>query len=384
MTFYGRPEGVPYWRLSGFYFLFFITIGIFLPYWPLYLESIGLDVVQIGILSAIVVFTKIFAAYFWGWVVDHTSRRMQVIRIASLLAAVTFAAALPLQGFWPLLLVLLVFSVFWSATLPQMDAATLTHLGESTHGYAGIRLWGSIGFIFSVWSLGLALEYISISRVPLLILASLVIVWLASLAVPQETSERYDGNIAGLKYILASREVMAFFGICFLMLASHGPYYTFYSIYLEDHGYSKSVTGELWALGVIAEVFVFLCMRRLLGMFRLKILLVSSLLFATLRWLLIGFLVDSMVWLLVAQVLHAATFGLYHAVAIQYVHRFFKGRLQGRGQALYSSASFGAGMAVGSLFSGYIWSSAGAGICFAVASGLSFLATLIACYWIRD
>lgn len=379
-----HPPGIPYWRLSGFYFLFFITIGIFLPYWPLYLESIGLGVVQIGILSAIVVGTEIFAAYFWGWVVDYTSRRTQVIRIVTLFAAVTFAAALPIQGFGPLVLILFLFSFFWSAALPQMDAATLTHLGEGSHGYAGIRLWGSIGFIFSVWSIGLALEYTGVSRVPLLILASLIIVWLASLAVPRETPERHDGNIDGLKQILASREVMAFFGICFLMLASHGPYYTFYSIYLEDHGYSKSVTGELWALGVIAEVVVFMFMRRLLAVFRLKILLISSLILATLRWLLIGLLVDSLVWLLVAQVLHAATFGLYHAVAIQYVHRFFRGRFQGRGQALYSSASFGAGMAVGSLFSGYIWNSAGASVCFAVASGLSFLATLIAWYWIRD
>ena len=283
-----------------------------------------------------------------------------------------------------LALILLLFSFFWSAALPQMEAATLTHLGESTHAYPGIRLWGSIGFIIAVWSLGLVFEYVSITRVPLLILVSLIVVWLASLAVPRETPEPYAGNGAGLKYILGSREVLAFFGICFLMLASHGPYYTFYSIYLEDHGYSKAVIGEMWALGVIAEVLVFMFMRRLLGMFRLKTLLISSLLFAAVRWLLIGLLVENMAWLIFAQVLHAATFGLYHAVAIQYVHKFFKGRIQGRGQALYSSASFGAGMAAGSLFSGYIWNSAGAGVCFAVASGLSFLATLIAWYRIRS
>ena len=383
MTFYGRPEGVPYWRLSGFYFLFFITVGIFLPYWPLYLESIGLDAKQIGILAAIIVVTKIFAAYFWGWLVDHTARRMQVIRAASLLSAITFTAVLPVQGFWALALILLLFSFFWSAALPQIEAATLTHLGESTHAYAGIRLWGSIGFILTVWSLGLAFEYISISRVPWLILGSLLIVWLASLAVPHETPGRQDRTVTGLKYILRSREVMAFFSICFLMLASHGPYYTFYSIYLEDNGYSKTVIGEMWALGVVAEVVIFMFMRRLLGMFRLKILLMSTLLFAGLRWLLIGLLVDNMAWLIVAQVLHAATFGLYHVVAIQYVHMFFKGRLQGRGQALYSSTSFGAGMAVGSLASGYIWNSAGAGFCFTAAAGLSLLAFIIAWYRIR-
>ena len=384
MTLPKRPEGIPYWRFSGFYFLYFITVGIFLPYWPLYLESIGLDAKQIGILAAIIVVTKIFAAYLWGWVVDHTARRMQIIRTASLLSAVTFIAVLPVQDFRMLALILLLFSFFWSAALPQMEAATLSHLGESTQAYPGIRLWGSIGFIIAVWSLGLVFEYVSITRVPLLILVSLIVVWLASLAVPRETPEPYAGNGVGLKYILGSREVLAFFGICFLMLASHGPYYTFYSIYLEDHGYSKSVTGEMWALGVIAEVLIFIFMRRLLGMFELKTLLLSSLLFASLRWLLIGLLVENMAWMIFAQVLHAATFGLYHAVAIQYVHRFFKGRIQGRGQALYSSASFGAGMAAGSLFSGYIWNSAGAEVCFTAAAGLSLLAFIIAWYHIRS
>jgi len=383
MTFHGRPEGVPYWRLSGFYFLYFITVGIFLPYWPPYLAAIGLDAEKIGILSAIVVVTKIFAAYFWGWVVDHTSRRMQVIRIASLLTAVTFAAVIPVQDFRALAAILLLFSFFWSASLPQVEAATLSHLGESTHAYAVIRLWGSIGFILAVWSLGLALDYISIARVPLLILISLTVVWGASLAIPPELPVRHNGEVMGLKYILASREVMAFFTICFLMLASHGPYYTFYSIFLEDHGYSKSVIGELWALGVIAEVVVFLYMGRLLGKFRLKTLLISSLLLACLRWVLIGLLVEHLYWLLFAQLLHAATFGVYHAVALQYVHRFFKGRVQGRGQALYSSASFGAGMAVGSLYSGYLWNSAGAGVCFTVAAALSLLASIIAWYRIR-
>ena len=383
MTLHQRPEGVPYWRLSALYFLYFITVGIFLPYWPLYLESIGLDARQIGILAAIIVITKIFAAYFWGWVTDRTARRMRVIRTASLLSAVTFAVVLPVQDFLALAVILLLFSFFWSASLPQIEAATLSHLGDAALAYPGIRLWGSIGFIIAVWSLGLVFEFTSISRVPLLILVSLVVVWLASLAIPRETPEQHAGNVAGLKYILASREVMAFFVICFLMLASHGPYYTFYSIYLEDHGYSKSITGEMWALGVIAEVLIFLNMRRLFSIFRLKTLLMSSLALATMRWLLIGLLVENMAWLIFAQVLHSATYGLYHAVAIQYVHKFFKGRLQGRGQALYSSASFGAGMAAGSLFSGFIWDSAGAEVCFTTAAGLSLLACIIAWRRIR-
>lgn len=379
-----RHSGVPYWRLSGFYFLFFITVGVFLPYWPLYLEDIGFDAKAIGILSAIVVITKIFTAYLWGWAVDHTGRRMRIIQLASLLSAITFSGALFIQGFWGLVIILLLFSIFWSASLPQIEAATLTHLGESTHSYTIIRVWGSIGFIITVWLAGAAFEYIDIGNVPMILLVSMIVVWLMSLAIPELSIEHHDHESSSLKDILSRPHVFAFLLVCFLMLASHGPYYTFYSIYLKDNGYSSTFIGSMWAIGVCAEVFLFMTMRRLIQICGLRMLLLISLLLAMSRWLLIGFFVQSLVLLIIAQLFHAATFGVYHAVAIQYVHKFFKGRLQGRGQALYSSASFGAGMATGSLISGYAWDRAGALFCFEGAAVTALGAFIIAWLWIRE
>jgi MFS transporter, PPP family, 3-phenylpropionic acid transporter len=377
-------SGVPYWRLSGFYFLFFVTVGIFLPYWSLYLKSIGMDARHIGILSAILVFSKVFTSYFWGWIVDHTGRRIRVIQLASLFSVISFSAALFVQSFWGLAIILFVFSLFWSASLPQIEAATLTHLGDSSHAYTSIRVWGSVSFIITVWLLGVLFEYISIANVPSLILVSMVVVWLISLFIPEQISGEHDHDHENLRVILFRPQVLALFVVCFLMLASHGPYYTFYSIYLEDNGYSSTIIGQMWALGVIAEVVLFMMMRRLVGIFSLKNLMIASLLLAGLRWLLIGFFIDSLLLLIIAQLFHAATFGLYHAVAIQYIHKFFRGRLQGRGQALYSSVSFGAGMAIGSLVSGYVWDRAGAVDCFAGAALLALIAAVIASLWIND
>ncbi len=379
-----RVSGVPYWRLSGFYFLFFITVGIFLPYWPLYLQSIGLDAKAIGILSAIVVVTKIFVTYFWGWVVDHTGRRMQIIQLASLFSAITFSGALFIQGFWGLLIILLLFSIFWSASLPQIEAATLAHLGESTHAYTIIRVWGSIGFIITVWVAGVAFEFIDIGNVPVILLVSMIVVWLMGLAIPELSLEQHERESANLKEILLKPNVLALLVVCFLMLASHGPYYTFYSIYLEDNDYSHTFIGGMWAVGVIAEVCLFMMMHRLIQFCGLRILLLVSLILAMIRWLLIGLFVENLLLLIIAQLFHAATFGVYHAVAIQYIHKYFKGRLQGRGQALYSSASFGAGMAAGSLVTGYAWDRAGALICFEGAAATALFSFFIAWFWIKD
>jgi PPP family 3-phenylpropionic acid transporter len=140
----------------------------------------------------------------------------------------------------------------------------------------------------------------------------------------------------------------------------------------------------MWALGVIAEVVLFLFMHRLITMFGLRPLLIISLLLAGIRWYLIGYFVDDLFLLCVAQIFHAATFGIYHASAIQYIHKFFTGKLQGRGQGLYSSVSFGAGFALGSLLTGYAWDSLGATACFTVASVSAFVAMVIAWVWVRD
>lgn len=384
MTLYGRPEGVPYWRLSGFYFFVFVTVGILLPYWALYLKSIGMDSRQIGILSSIIVFSKIFITYFWGWIVDHTGKRIRVIQIASLLSAVSFIAAVFVRDFYALALTLFLFSLFWSAILPQIEAATLAHLGKATDAYTSIRVWGSIGFIAAVWLLGEVFDLVTIDFVPLFILVSIVIVWLVSIAIPEQPVPAYEHPHARIRSVLFTPQVIALLTVCFLMLLSHGPYYTFYSIYLEDHGYTRSFIGQMWALGVIAEVVLFLGMQYLFRSFSLKLLMLISLALAVLRWLLIGYFVDDKVVVILAQLLHAASFGSYHAVAILYIHRLFHGRLQGRGQALYSSISFGAGMALGSLLSGYAWDRLGAETCFTAAAAAAFLGLIIAACWLND
>ena len=170
---------------------------------------------------------------------------------------------------------------------------------------------------------------------------------------------------------------MAFFAAVFLMQMSHGPYYAFYSIYMEAQGYSKTLIGQLWALGVLAEVALFLVMPRLLERWGARRVLVWSLVLAGARWLLIGFFPRELPVLLLAQLLHAATFGTFHASAIHLVHHYFPGRLQGRGQALYASLSFGAGGALGSLGSGFAWETLGPTASFAVASGIALLGALV-------
>ena len=367
---------VPYWRLSSFYFFYFASLGALIPYWSLYLKSLGYNAQAIGVLMAIIPATKIFAPYLWGWVADHTRHPITFIRLANLLAVVTFTGVLVNSDFLWLAMVLFIFSFFWNSSLPLFEAMTLNHLGDDQHKYSVVRLWGSLGFIMMVVLLGEYYDITSIDRAPMVMVVLLAGILLASLIVPERLSGQHEDQVPIL-HVIRQPVVMAFLLVCFLMLVSHGPYYTFYSIYLENHGYSRGMIGLLWAIGVMAEVIVFLMMHRLLLNVDMRKLLLVSFVLTALRWLLIGIFVDNLSVLFFAQLFHAFSFGVFHAVSIALVHQFFTGRHQSRGQALYASLSFGAGGAVGSLLSGVLWDRIDPAWLFAIAALVASFAFLV-------
>jgi PPP family 3-phenylpropionic acid transporter len=91
----------------------------------------------------------------------------------------------------------------------------------------------------------------------------------------------------------------------------------------------------------------------------------------------IGWGADYLPVLLLAQGLHAATFGSFHAAAIGIVHQLFRGRHQARGQAIYGSLTYGVGGTVGALASGYAWEYLGAGVTFTLASAAALAGMLL-------
>ncbi|WP_018993987.1 MULTISPECIES: MFS transporter [unclassified Thioalkalivibrio] len=347
---------IPSARLSTVYFFYFASLGAFMPFWGPYLSEAGFSGSQIGELMAIVLATKIIAPNVWGWLADRAGAHMPITRWGAFGGVVAFAGVLLYTGYWWLAVVMAAFSFFWNAILPQFEATTMRTLGRDAHRYALVRLWGSVGFIVAVALLGWAFDQIDIAWLPWIVLGIFATLWLTTLWVREPVRDLdQDNNVPALVAVLKRPEVIALFVACFFMQASHGPYYAFFTLYLEEAGFSRAVAGQLWALGVAAEVVLFLLMPRLILRFGAWFLVSVALVLTTLRWGLLAAIPDSLPMLLFIQALHAASYGVYHAAAISLIHYFFPGRLQGRGQALYSSLAFGMGGASGSLVAGYLW-----------------------------
>ncbi|MBE0623418.1 MAG: MFS transporter [Burkholderiales bacterium] len=350
---------VPYWRLSAFYFAYFAYVGTAAPYFSLYLASLGLAAAQIGVLLSLGSLMRVIAPNFWGWVADRTARRARIIAITLALGGACFAGFFFVHSFWGLFALLLATGFFTSASMPLTESLTMSHLRPAVSRYGSIRLWGSVGFIITVTLVGYALDVLPVASLLWMVLATYALSWVCALALPDAPGGGDHAEPEPVWNILRRPEVAALLGACFLMSLAHGPQYAFFSIYLVDHGYSKAAVGWMWTVGVVAEIGVFLLMPALMRRYSLSAILLVCFAAAAVRFLMIGWGVDSTAVLFAAQLLHGLSFGAHHATAVTAIHRWFQGANQVRGQAIYLSVSFGAGGVLGSALSGLGWDSIG-------------------------
>ena len=382
---WASESALPRWRLCVFYASYFAVIGILLPYWPLYLSRAGFDALAIGQVMAAMMVMRVVSPGLMAWAADHRGAGRAVIRCCALLAPLAFALVLLQPGLLPMACVMAVFGIAWSGLLPQVEANTLNHLGSMSHRYSLVRLWGSVGFIAAVLIGGWAFRGEGVTRVPWFIIALLLLTCASALATPQAGRKREEPVAqSSLLAVLRRRQVLGFFAAAILLQASFGPYYIFFTVYLTELDYSSGSAGILWAWAVIAEIGVFLVAPWLLARFDPRGLLLFAFIATVVRWLLTAGFPTFLPGLFFAQSLHLAGFGVFHAVAISLVHRYFPGRLQNRGQALYSSLGFGLGGALGSLYAGWAWERVGPFLTWIFAAGLAAMAAMIVAVLMRS
>lgn len=367
---------LPYWRLSLYYFFYFAFIGVFSPYFTLYLQSLSFSAADIALLMSQMQLMRLVAPAFWGWLADKRGRNVDIIRLSALCACIGFTGFFLTDNFVQLFIPMTLMAFFWSAALPLVESLTFTHLADESHRYSRIRVWGSVGFIVAVLLGGALLDHLPISDVPAMVFVVLLGILATAFRLPEGRRVRTsavaqatdEAPLATLRSVLRERQVWMLLLACFLMSSAHGVYYVFYSIHLDNLGYSKGMIGLLWSLGVLVEIGLFMIMAPLMQRYSLRSLLLVTYAVAVIRFLMIGWGAESLILLLIAQAMHGLSFGVHHAAAIAAVNQWFPTHIHARGQALYSSISFGGGGLFGGIISGLIWDPLGAGWAFTLGA----------------
>ena len=346
-----RRQLVPFAALSAGYFA---HIGFFNPYLPLWLKHLGLSLWMIGLLTSMQAVTRVFAPYIWGWLSDRNGARVPLMRWCSGMALLCSFGLLFDPSPWWLAAVLFGMFIHTSAMMPMSEAAMahlVSHMGTlDVRRYGRIRLWGSVGFLVTVFVSGAWFEAWGMSGFPYWAVMTLLAVNISTWYLPdkRESVAHVHGQ-AGFWQVLRKAQSRWFFATLFFHVLSHVSIYTFFSLYLDELGYGKDMIGVLWAVSVIVEIVGFFSQSKWLHLLSLPLWLCVCTGLMVLRMGMTAFYAPVLPVLLVAQCLHVFTFAIQHTVSIAWLSQHFPGRLRGRGQALYAVIGYGFTGVIGAL-----------------------------------
>ncbi|KWR82694.1 MFS transporter [Cupriavidus sp. SHE] len=354
----GSIDPGTYLRFGLFYLGYYGYVGVISPYVSLFFADRGYSPVQIGVLMACFQLSRIVGPYLWGWLSDVMHTRVKLLRLAAVTALLAFLAVPGIQSYGGMMAMMIGLNLITSAMSPLGDALTISTLrrhGAFDHRYGRVRMFGSIGFIAAVLTGGALFERFGMQAFPWLASTMLALFALVVFGMRDAADEGPRAAPPPALPLLRRPDVAWFFASAFLMMFAHAALYVFYSLYLEQLGYSKFAIGVMWTIGVVAEIVFFFYQGKLFGALALRTILAGTFVLAALRFGMTGYFAQYAWLMALVQILHAATFGAHHSASLKRLQRWFAGPLQGRGQALYTGISYGVGGTLGGLAMGWTW-----------------------------
>ena len=372
----GRPSSPL--RFALFYAAVFLSLGIYLPYWPLWLESRGLGPAEIGAVLAAGAWVKLVSNPLAGQITDRWGRPRETLALLTAATVILFSGFLLIRDFWAIFALQLVAAACFQPLIPLSESRTMQAVLGEGQDYGRIRLWGSVTFVAGVLAMGWGVEVLPVDGILWLLLAGLGLTFVAALILPSGGGARSQESPTGLSWFWRNPGFLSVLGCAALLQSSHAVYYGFSAVAWKGAGLSGFAIGCLWTLGVMAEIVFFAVSTRLLARFGIWPLLFVAAAAGILRWSATG-MTTAVPVLVAVQLLHAATFAAAHLAAVWFIARRSPPDLAATAQSLYAALAGGIAMGVMMLAAGWLYGRYGLQAFFAMAaiSGLGLLLTIL-------
>jgi PPP family 3-phenylpropionic acid transporter len=372
--------------LRFYYAACFMALGVYLPFFPRWLEARGVHGAAMGVVSASLPAMGLVGPPLFGILSDRLGVRGALLRVACVGAfscmgalGAAFALGHPL-GFAGIFAAVLAFSFFRSPMISLADVITMELAGAGA-GYARTRLWGSLGFLVAAVTAGRFLDPTAPAALPLTIAAGLFVALLAAWTLPAKSAAPPLPALGKASALLARTDLRLFFGAAFLAQIAHCNYDLCFTLHLRDLGASDGLVGISWALGVASEVALMAGSAWIFRRFTPPSLIAFALFGAATRWALIAS-VTSIPVLLLLQPLHGLSFALMWLASLSYVKESAPAGALATAQGLFSAA-LAAGSVLGMPLWGALSRHSGGSATFRAAAIVALAAASLALAWAR-
>ncbi len=324
----------------------FMWVGIYLPYWPVWLAERGMTAAQVGMLLGVAPWARLVASPAAGRWADRSGRPHRIVQGLAFALCGIVACFSVAQGFGALLGLTLVVGLLFAPIVPLTDGITLGFEARRRVNYGPVRLWGSVAFIAASWLGGTWVEHQGTPIVLWMMVGAAGLLALTSIGLPAGTRQRDpDTPVVDTAFSGRSRSFIGFLVITALLHGSHSVLYGFGTQHWLGLGIDEGTVGLLWAIGVVAEVVVFALPGIVRWLSPHQMWAVAGLA-GVIRWPLLAF-TDSLPWLVFAQVLHGLTFGALHLGAMAYIRQRVPETARSQATTLYSAVAAGLALGIG-------------------------------------
>lgn len=313
-----------YWGISCFFAVKFFAIGIYMPFFPLVLAGRGLDAREIAVIMAVSPLLRIATAPWLGGLSDRFRHRKHAVFLYSVIAAILLSPLIWVTSFHSILIVTSISAIFWLSVLPVADAVAVVAAKRNGIRYGRMRLWGSLAFIGANFLAGWVLDASGPELLVIFIVSAAGVTALAALGLPSDTARatasetRSYWSMPGLHAILIHPAVALALVASALGQAAHAMVYAFGTIHWTGFGLSGLEVGAAWGIGVVAEILLFALAEKVGGRKAAEYLILIGVSTGIVRWGLAPF-AETLVSILVLQILHGITFGATHLGAMRVI-----------------------------------------------------------------
>ncbi|GAA0133833.1 MFS transporter [Paenibacillus sp. YSY-4.3] len=321
--------------LRALIFTIYGTSALVASYFPLFYADLGFSRTQIGYIYAVGPMISLISNLLWSYASDRfrTIKKILFILLTGQIL-MSFFLSMTTQ-FAVIMFIITLYYSFFYPVLPLSDSIAISTAKRHNKNFLSIRIFGSIGYAIFALLIGYVLSAIpSITTMGVsMIIAGTALFF--TLFVKDQATSVARVNFSGILSILKQKELLWFLGCVFCLALGMRMNDAFLSISLHDLGAGQELIGWAMLLSAFSEIPIFLLLTRYGANFKeLPLMLLASLMFA-LRFMLVG-ISDSATSILLIQLMHGVSFGIFYVTAIRMLSRLIPAQFQATGLALFT------------------------------------------------
>ncbi|CAG9622743.1 MFS transporter [Sutcliffiella rhizosphaerae] len=346
--------------MSIYYFIFYMTWGIFLPYWSGWMVfTKGLTVSEVSLIMSFGLIARGLSTLFAFPYLSGRFSNKALLSLAGIGTLVAILFYLPASSYISLLFVTIILHLFYPVLMPALDtAAGILLQSKQLKHYGRSRSWGSIGFV----SVGMILTLFTGTLGEnvifwALLLGVLIFVSLGFMRAPSILSKKPQIDLehkTGMLHLFRSKYFSTVLIIVILLQAAHATYYTYGYIFLQDIQAPLLLIGVIINIAVIAEIIFFTIADKIFHKFSVGSLLTLAAAGSSLRWFLV-FAFPNVIVFSLAQILHAFSFAMAHYAFMKYLNKNIPQLQIPKAQGLYSAFALSWSTAFFTIFGGFLY-----------------------------